>query len=359
MTIFKKMAIALLSAAALSAGAAAPAAAANAKDLVLFNFENWGDPPFTAEYKKKYGAEPKYVIFADEDEAFSKMRGGFKPDVMGPCSYEFGRWQEANLLRPIDVAKLSNWAKIPASLKNIPGMWANAQKTQVWFVPQYWANTSVTYRKDLAPEYAAKESYNILFDQKYKRRVAALDGVDDTVTLIAKAKGLNAYTMTPAQWVELQKHLREFVRNARFISSDETSLSQALASGEVVAAITWNQTWAALKREGVNVGFMNPPGGMFTYVCGLVMHKDTKDAEKSHALIDSGIATPAAKYMVEKLSNGPANTSVMAGYTDKQLADFGLPRDVDAFLKQGTFQIRLKNKDAIVKAWTEMRAGGR
>jgi hypothetical protein len=63
--------------------------------------------------------------------------------------------------------------------------------------------------------------------------------------------------------------------------------------------------------------------------------------------------------MLEKLSNGPANTSVMAGYTDKQLASFGLPRDVDAFLKQGTFQIRLKNKEAIVKAWTEMRAGGR
>lgn len=346
-------------AAAILIGAAAPALATNAKDMTLFNFENWGDPPFMAQFKKKHGAEAKYVIFADEDEAFSKMRGGFKPDVMGPCSYEFGRWQEANILRPIDVAKLSNWKKISEALKNIPGMWADAAKTQVWFVPQYWANTSVTYRQDLAPEYAAKESYNILFDPKYKGRVAALDGVDDTVTLIAKAKGIDPYNMTPQNWVALQGHLRAFVKNARFISSDETSLSQALASGEVVAAITWNQTWKALKQEGLKVGFMNPPGGMFTYVCGLVMHKDTKDEAKAHDLIDSGIADDASKYMLEKLSNGPANTSVMATYTDKQLAEFGLPRDLNAFMKQGTFQVRLKNKEAIVKSWTEMRAGGR
>ena len=343
--------------AALSLAAASPAQAANAKDIVLFNFENWGDPPFTADYKKKFGANPKYVIYADEDEAFSKMRGGFKPDVMGPCSYEFGRWQEAGLLRPIDVTKLSNWSKIPASLKSIPGMMKSP--TEAWFVPQYWANTSVTYRQDLAPEYAAKESYNILFDPKYKRRVAALDGVDDTVTLIAKSKGINPYAMTPQNWTDLQKHLRDFVRNARFIASDETSLSQALASGEVVAAITWNQTWAALKREGVKVGFMNPPGGMFTYVCGLVMHKDTKDPEKALALIDSGISDSASKHMLSVLSNGPANTGVMKSFTDKQLAEFGLPRDVDAFFKQGTFQSRLKNKEAIVKIWTEMRAGGR
>jgi spermidine/putrescine transport system substrate-binding protein len=357
MNVLKVMTSALAVLAAALSITAAPSYAANAKDITLFNFENWGDPPFLAEYKRKHGAEPKYVIFADEDEAFSKMRGGFKPDVMGPCSYEFERWREAGLLQPIDVTKLSNWASIPASLKNIPGMMQSP--TQAWFVPQYWANTSVTYRTDLAPEYVGKESYNILFDPKYKGRVAALDGVDDTVTLIAKASGIDPYNMSPADWVKLQARLRLFVSHARFISSDETSLSQALASGEVVAAITWNQTHSALKREGVKVGFMNPPGGMFTYVCGLVMHKDSKDVAKSLDLIDSGIGKTASRYMIEKLSNGPANTSVMASYTDKQLAEFGLPRDPEAFFKAGTFQVRLKNKDAIVKAWTEMRAGGR
>jgi spermidine/putrescine transport system substrate-binding protein len=329
---------------------------APAGEPVLFTFEDWTNPAFFAEYKEKYGVDPQGAIFADEDEAFAKMRTGYKPDVMGPCSYEFGRWQEAGLIQPIDVTKLKHWADIPDYLKNIPGMMKS--ETEAWFIPQYWANTSVTYRTDLAPEYVGKESWKILFDPKYKGRVAALEGVDDTVTLIAKTWGIDPYNMSPEEWKTLQGKLREFVANARLISSDETSLTQALGSGEVVAAITWNQTPAALKREGKKVAYMNPPGGMFTYVCGLVLHAESKNVEKAYALIDSSIAPGAMKHQLENLNNGPANVSIFADYTDEQLAGFGFTRDVETFMKSGTFQTRLKNKDEIVKFWSEIRGGG-
>ncbi len=330
--------------------------AAQSDEATLFTFENWADPPFVAEYKAKYGKDPKSAIFADEDEAFAKMRAGYKPDVMGPCSYEFGRWQEAGLIQPIDVTKLTHWKEIPDYLKNIPGMMKS--ETEAWFIPQYWANTSITYRTDLAPEYVGHESWKILFDPKYKKKVAGLDGVDDTVTLIAKTWGIDPYNLTPETWKTLQGKLREFVDNARFISSDETSLSQGLASGEVVAAITWNQTHAALKKEGKPVAYMNPPGGMFTYVCGLVLHAESKNLDKAYTLIDSGISPTAMKYQLEELHNGPANMTIFANYTDDQLKEMGFVRDVESFLKAGTFQVRLKNKDEIVKFWTEIRGGG-
>lgn len=342
--------------AATDPATAATEPATGDSEPLLFTFEDWTNPAFLAEYKTKYGVEPRAAVWADEDEAFAKMRTGYKPDVMGPCSYEFGRWQEAGLIQPIDVTKLKYWKDIPAGLKNIPGMMKS--ETEAWFVPQYWANTSVTYRTDLAPEYVGNESWKILFDPKYKGKVAGLDGVDDTVTLIAKTWGIDAYNMSPAEWETLKGKLREFVAAARFISSDETSLSQGLASGEVVAAITWNQTPAALKRESKPVAYMNPPGGMFTYVCGLVLHAESKNVEKAYALIDSSIAPQAMKYQLDSLNNGPANTTILADYTDDQLKEMGFSRDVEGFLKSGTFQVRLKNKEEIIKFWTEIRGGG-
>ncbi len=335
--------------------AAAPAASSDNEPL-LFTWENWADPPFLAEYKEKYGVEPRTAIWADEDEAFAKMRTGYKPDVMAPCSYEFGRWQEAGLIQPIDVTKLKYWKDIPDALKKVPGMMKS--ETEAWFIPQYWANTSITYRTDLAPEYVGKESWKILFDPKYKGKIAGLDGVDDTVTLIAKTWGVDPYNMSDKDWELVQGKLREFVANARFISSDETSLSQGLASGEVVAAITWNQTHAALKREGKPVAFMNPPGGMFTYVCGMVVHAEAKNLEKAYAIIDSGISPQAMKYQLDQLNNGPANSTIFADYTDEQLKEINFSRDVEGFLNAGTFQVRLKNKEEIVKFWTEIRGGG-
>ena len=63
-------------------------------------------------------------------------------------------------------------------------------------MPHYWGNTSITFRTDLAPEYVKSQSWNILFDPKYKGRVAVLDGVDDTVPFIARMIGVDAYNMT-------------------------------------------------------------------------------------------------------------------------------------------------------------------
>jgi spermidine/putrescine transport system substrate-binding protein len=313
------------------------------------------DPPFLAQYVAARNEEPSVAIFADEDEAFAKMRAGYVPDVMGPCYYEFPRWQEAGLLQPIDITKLSNWNKIAPSLRALPGI--EASPNQVWFVPHYWGNTSITYRTDLAPEYVGKESWEILFDPKYKGRVAVLEGVDDTVPFIAHMIGIDAYNMSPEEWERVQAKLKELIPQLRFVSSDETTLAQGLASGEIVAAMSWRVTYATLKEEGRPVAYMNPPGGIFTYVCGLVVHKDAKDYEKALALVDSSLSDEGAQYTITEIGDGPANTQALAAVPDEVFEELGVPRDVDTFLGGGLFQRRLPNKDAIVNAWTEIRAG--
>ncbi|HEX2593115.1 MAG TPA: extracellular solute-binding protein [Rhizomicrobium sp.] len=326
-----------------------------AKPPTLFQFEDYMDPPFLAEYKKKYNETPAVAIYADEDEAFAKMRAGYKPDVMGPCFYEFPRWKEAGLIQPIDTAKLKNWNKVSETLRNLPGISAGGSK--VWFVPQYWGNTSITFRTDLAPEYVDKPSWEILFDPKYKGRVSVLDGVDDTVPFIAHMMGIDAYNMTEEQWGKVQEKLKELVKQVRMVSSDDTALSQGLASGEIVAAMTWRITYSTLHKEGKPVAYMNPPGGMFTYVCGLVMNKNTADVDKATALIDSGLSDEAADYTINHIGDEPSNETILAKLPNSTFENLGLSRDVETFLKSGIFQQRLKDKDKIINAWTEIRAG--
>jgi spermidine/putrescine transport system substrate-binding protein len=323
--------------------------------VTLFQWQDYMEPAFLADYQKAYNEKPAITIFADEDEAFSKMRAGFKPDVMGPCYYEFPRWKEAGLLQPIDTSKLKNWDKISPTLKNLPGISAGPGK--VWFVPHYWGNTSLTIRTDLAPEYAKSQSWNILFDPKYKGRVSVMDGVDDTVPFIARMAGVNAYDMSEADWARVQAKLRELVPHLRFVSSDDTALAQGLASGELVAAMSWRTTFAALNREHKPVAYLNPPGGIFTYVCGLVMHKDPSNEDKALALIDSSLSDEAAVYTISHIGDEPANVSAMAKVPDAVFANLGIQRDLETFLKSGIFQRRLKDKEMIVSTWTEIRSG--
>jgi spermidine/putrescine transport system substrate-binding protein len=323
--------------------------------VTLFQWQDYMEPPFLAGYQKAFGEKPAITIFADEDEAFSKMRAGFKPDVMGPCYYEFPRWQEAGLLAPIDVTRLRNWNKLSPTLRNLPGISAGPGK--VWFVPHYWGNTSLTIRTDLAPEYARSQSWDILFDPRYKGRVSVMDGVDDTVPFIARMAGVDAYDMPQADWAKVQAKLRELVPHLRFVSSDDTALAQGLASGELVAAMSWRTTFAALNREHKPVAYLNPPGGIFTYVCGLVMHKDPSNEAKALALIDSALSNDAAVYTIEHIGDEPANMEAMAKVPDAVFRNLGIQRDLETFLKSGIFQRRLKDKERIVSAWTEIRSG--
>jgi spermidine/putrescine transport system substrate-binding protein len=323
--------------------------------VTLFQWEDYVQPPILADYVKAYGEKPNTVIFADEDEAFAKMKGGFRPDVMGPCYYEFPRWKEAGLLQPIDTSKLKNWNKLSPTLRSLPGI--DAGNGKVWFVPHYWGNTSLTIRTDLAPEYARSQSWDILFDPKYKGRVSVLDGVDDTIPFIARMIGVDAYSMSNSDWEKVQAKLKVLMGQLRFVSSDDTALAQGLASGELVAAMSWRNTFAGLNREHRPVAYLDPPGGMFTYVCGLVMHKDPSDEAKALALIDSSIGDAASLYAIATKGDEPANMAVLAKVPDKVFQDLQISRDLEAFLKSGIFQRRLKDKEKIVNAWTELRAG--
>jgi spermidine/putrescine transport system substrate-binding protein len=322
---------------------------------VLFQWQDYVDPHFTAAYEAQFHEKPATAIFADEDEAFAKMRAGYHPDVMGPCLYSLPRWKAAGLLQPIDVSKLKNWSRLSPTLRNLPEIQAGPGK--VWFVPHYWGNTSLTIRTDLAPEYAKSQSWQILFDPKYKGRVSVLDGADDVVPFVAKMIGVDAYHMTDAEWAKVQDKLRQLVPQLRVISADNTTLGQGLASGELVAAMSWRTTFAQLHREHRPVAYLNPPGGIFTYVCGLVMHKDPSNEAKALALIDSGIADEAARYMITTIGDEPANTEAMKKVPDSVFTGLGISRDLESFLKSGTFQKPLPNKDRIVAAWAEIKAG--
>jgi spermidine/putrescine transport system substrate-binding protein len=163
--------------------------------------------------------------------------------------------------------------------------------------------------------------------------------------------------MNDSQWQHVQDKLRALVKQARFISSDDTELVQGLASGEIVAAMSWRVTYATLHREGKPVAYMNPKGGLFTYVCGLVMHKDPSDRQKALALIDSSISDVASTYTIEHIGDEPANEAVLRHVPNGVFENLGLTRDVETFLRTGILQRRLPNKSQVINAWTEIREG--
>ena len=73
---FKKLCLGV-SVAALSASAALAAD----EELVIFDWSGFEEDAYWAKYAEIHGESPTYAFFGEEDEAFQKLRSGFRADV--------------------------------------------------------------------------------------------------------------------------------------------------------------------------------------------------------------------------------------------------------------------------------------
>src|SRR5918996_338958 len=80
-----------------------------AVDLMIFEWAGYEIPELHPEFVAAYGASPSYSFFAEEDEAFQKLRAGFQPDMAHPCTLSLGQWRDADLIRPIDSSRIPRW----------------------------------------------------------------------------------------------------------------------------------------------------------------------------------------------------------------------------------------------------------
>ena len=57
-----------------------------ADQVIYFTWAGYDDPGFFPDYVKKHGANPDMPIFADSEEARTKIQNGFVVDIDHPCT---------------------------------------------------------------------------------------------------------------------------------------------------------------------------------------------------------------------------------------------------------------------------------
>ncbi|MBD9373017.1 extracellular solute-binding protein [Rhizobium sp. ARZ01] len=323
-------------AAVLALSTAMPAIAGDS--LTVFDWSGYEDPAFRPAYSEKHSTEPDYSFFGDEEEAFQKLRSGFKADISHPCSQSVVKWREAGLLQPLDTSKLKYWNDVLPGFKTMKDLMTSADGT-AWLLPFEWGNTVVTYRTDtIKPEEI--ESLRAFADPKFKDRVSIGDNVDDAYALASLAIGVKDWTkMTDEQFKEASDFLRQVHQNVRLYWTDNTELSQAMASGEVDLAWAWNETATTLQADSVPVAIKrDTKEGLSTWVCGFVHLKGGEGNDENVYDYLNAVTDPAvAKYMVEAWGYGHSNAKGMAAVDPAMLQEKGYG-DTDKFVANTLFQ---------------------
>ena len=313
------------------------AKSAAADQGTYFTWGGYDVPEMFGQYIKKHGEAPNFATFGGSEEALTKMRGGFVVDVAHPCNADVPRWVATGLFQSVDTSRLSNWGDIMPELYKLEG---NMDVDKPYMVPFDWGQTSVTYRTDLFDLAGKEESWGMLWDERYKGRMGVLASGGDTWWCGAIYAGVDFKDIaTDAGFKKVAELMRKQRPLIRLYTDDTTTLQQALASGEMVAAMTWNASAVTLKAQKVPVKFAKPKEGALTWVCGAMIHKDAPKLDKAYDIIDSMLSVDTGKWLIGENGYGHPNRKAFDLFDDKKLAELGLSRNPAEILNAGKFMI--------------------
>ena len=279
-------------------------------ELVVFDWAGYEDPEFFKGYNEKHGDNPTFTFFGEEEEAFQKLRAGFRADISHPCSQSVIKWREAGLLEPIDTSKVHAWDSLYRGLRDMKGF---SHEGKVYFLPMDWGNTAVTYRTDKVPE-ADVQSLQVFLNPKYQGRISLPDNVDDVYALALLSMGIKDWTKTTDdQFKRASDFLRAAHRNVRTYWADGAELSQLMSSGEVLVSWAWNETATTMAANGYPVVMKrDTKEGLSSWVCGYVNLKNDQGPEqKFYDFVNAWLEDRTALYLVSAWGYGHSNEAAM------------------------------------------------
>jgi spermidine/putrescine transport system substrate-binding protein len=331
-------------------------ALAQAADLDVFTFSVYAVPELTGTYIDRYGDLPSYTMMGSLEEGFNKLAGGYRPDI-AMTGYEFiGKWHDAELLQPIDTSRLTQWENVFPKLQE-SGKLADGQQ---WAMPFIWGNSSVVYRTDLLPQYVGNDTWKILWDPELAGRIAIRDSAEEAAMPAALIAGVtDPFNMTDEEIATVGDMLREQRELLRFYWSDQTSLMQDIASGEIVAAYATSDVWAQLAAEGVPVAYMAPKEGVLTWMDLAVMVADSEvPEEQRYTYLDALLSPESGAFAIETYAFGHANRKAFEIADAETVQALGMS-DPDAVLNS-SFLLRPYDpatQQKLNRAFEEIKAG--
>lgn len=354
--IGRRDALRLLAAAGAAVTAVCGRRSAQAAETpTVFTWAGYDDPALYPTYVRKHGRAPDFALWADEEEGLQKILGGFKPDVVAPCGYKVARWYDAGVLGEIDTSRIRAYGDIFESLRDIP---AGIQDGKRVWLPVDWGQTSIIYRTDLAPEYVGNESWGILWDPKYKGRVAIFDSLTDGVVVAGIMAGLaDPFDYSSDESLaKVRAKLEELMPQLRYFVPDPTSLEQGLVSGELIAVTAWNESITRLRQQGLPVKFMEPKEGAMTWVCGISIVKDTPLLDQAHEIVDAILDPESRAYEMRNFGYGSSTKTPYTMLSQDELAELGLSPNPDAVLNAGILQSPINGEERLQRMFEEVKA---
>jgi spermidine/putrescine-binding protein len=227
-----------------------------------FNWLTWGDHWYQAEMDKiaaDIGIKANITSFSDNIDAYTKIQQvGGQVDLVSGDALWVPHYNESGLIDPFDIN----------SLKVASQLFPVAREFKIWTspngylgYPNGWAPIQITY--DPAHVTPGADSWQLLLDPKYKKRVVVEDQPVEVMAYMGKAAGVkDPYNMTDAEIAQAKALLVQLKPNILRLAPQATDTVAALKNGEAwIATINLGADTSVMDQGGPKLTTFTPKEG--------------------------------------------------------------------------------------------------
>lgn len=316
--------------------------------LTVYNWADYIDESVLKEFEKEYSVKVIYETFSTNEDMYVKLKsGGASYDVLFPSDYMIERMIKENMLEKIDMDNIDNYKYIDGTFKNL-----DFDPNNEYSVPYLWGTLGILYDEKIVTE--PVDSWDILWDKKYKGQILMLDSQRDSIGVALKKLGFNLNAENTEQ-LELAK--QELINQKPLVMAyiiDE--VKDMMIGGEAALAVVWSGEAVVIIEEGEDFNYVVPKEGGNIWFDNMVIPKTVRNKELAEKFINFMIRPEIAFKNTDYVGYSTPNAGAMEMLDEETRNDEvaypsdDIIRNCEVFLDPGDF---LKEYDRV---WTEFKA---
>ena len=254
-------------------------AQSEAKSINFFNYGANIDAKTLKAFEEEYGIKVKMDEFDDMESMYLKLANSdVKYDVVLVSDALMPRMIEEGLLQKLDLDKIPNIVQMDEDYLDLA-----IDKGNNYSVPYMFGTIGIIYDKNVVKEEV--DSWDILWDPKYKDQVFMFDTYRDTIGMALKKLGYSMNSDNPAELEEAKQILleqRELVDPKYGVDNGTTMI----AAGESALNMIWSGEGLNLQDEYPNLVYTIPKEGVNFWIDSLCIPANAANVEGAHQFIN-------------------------------------------------------------------------
>ena len=319
------------------------------EEISFFNYGENIDEETIKEFEKQYGIKVNVETFDDMETMYQKVsNSGVKYDVILVSDALMPRMIKNNLVQELNKDNIPQMDEDYLNLDIDPG--------NKYSVPYMFGTVGLIYNKDVVKEDV--DSWDILWDEKYKNRIFMFDTYRDTLGVALKKLGYSLNSENPKE-IEEAKELLLDQRNLVDPVYGVDNGTTMIPAGESDINMIWSGEGLNLQAENPNLVYVVPKEGANFWIDSLCIPSNAKnvsgaekfinfvsDKESALRIADEiGYTTPNKEARLEQPEEVRNNPNA---YMPKEIMDrceiyTDLPKDVKKEYDNAWIQIKSSN----------------